>query len=321
MSCLYRTVVCILLMCMVCKSCSSSLGHRGPFSNSLRLTRTIRARVQQLLSRYKQQLFGDELFENRELMVRTIPAVTVNYQTWIHMKDIERLRLASCHLQTFWTHLEYQRQQLERERDEMKDRREQKRGKRGRPQPTLCQSFMGLQIDLRDLMRQVNSQLISLSITQDPESTSTKSPILRLLHSTPTPNASIRHPTVRSTPTSSRKLQTSFHTDTPCSSTHFTTESTSTSSNMKLPYSGLSTKPEKTSVGVTVTPRPPKPTQTSTVSDSRGSLLSVDNQQTTALSSGLSRWVQHLRGYVILRDLEQYLSRLARDYTVLQAKY
>ncbi|XP_051955315.1 uncharacterized protein LOC127624569 [Xyrauchen texanus] len=391
MSCLYRTVVCILLMCMVCKSCSSSLGHRRPFSNSLRLTRTIHARVQQLLSRYKQQLFGGELFESRELMERTIPAVTVNYRTWLHMKDVERLRLASRNLQTFWTHLEYQRLQLEREGDESKDRREQKRGKRGRPQPTLCQSFMGLQIDLRDLMRQVNSQvnvhtllnkyvicnvcdvayalykpiyssrsvftqrnityavtniihsiaptetkvterlklmllflylqLFSLSITQDPESTSTKSPILRPLHSTPAPNTSIRHPTIRFTPTSSRKLQTSFHTDTPHSSTHFTTESTSTSSNMKLPYRGLTAKPEKTSVGVTVTPRPPKPTQTSTVSDSRGSLLSVDKQQTTALSSGSSRWVQHLRGYVILRDLERYLSRLARDYTALQAKY
>ncbi|XP_051978016.1 uncharacterized protein LOC127639805 [Xyrauchen texanus] len=321
MYCHCRTVICILLMCMVYQSCSSPLGHRVPFSNSLRLTRTIRACVQQLLSRYKQQLFGDELFEYRERMVRTLPAVTVNYRTWLHMKEIERLRLASRHLHTFWTHLEYQRQQLEREMDQMKDRREQRRDKRGRPQPTLCQSFKGLQIDLRDLMRQVNSQLISLSIRQDPESTSTKSPIHSPLHSTPTLIPSIHHSTASSTPTSSKKLQTSFHTDTPRSSTHFTTESTSMSSNMKLPYRGLTAKTERTSVGVTVTTRPPKSTQTSTISHSRGSPLSVDNHQTTAGSLGSSRWVQHLRGYVILRDLERYLSRLARDYTLLQAKY
>lgn len=75
------------------------------------------------------------------------------------VQDTERLRLASDYLQTFWTHLERQRQQLERERDATKERREQRRDKRGRPQPTLSQSFVGLQIDLRDLMRQVNSQV------------------------------------------------------------------------------------------------------------------------------------------------------------------
>lgn len=33
-----------------------------------------------------------------------------------------------------------------------------------------------------------------------------------------------------------------------------------------------------------------------------------------------SQWVSVLEGYVILRDLEHYLSRLARDYTLLRAK-
>lgn len=74
-------------------------------------------------------------------------------------QDNERLRLASHNLQTFWTHLEGQRQQLERERDATEERREQRRGKRGKPQPSLCQSFVSLQIDLRDLMKQVNSQV------------------------------------------------------------------------------------------------------------------------------------------------------------------
>uniref|UniRef100_A0A673N559 Uncharacterized protein n=1 Tax=Sinocyclocheilus rhinocerous TaxID=307959 RepID=A0A673N559_9TELE len=201
--------LCILiLICMVSTNSSSPLGHRGAlsFSNSLRLTRTIRARVQQLLSRYKQQLFGDELFEYRELMLSSLPAVTVSYQSWLHMQDTERLRLASHNLQTFWTHLEVHRQQLERERDATKGRREQRRGKRAKPQSTLRQRFVSLQIDLRDLMKQVNSQVQVTTVLQTPTRT--------------------------------------------------------------------------------------------------------DNPQT-------SRWIQHLRGYVILRDLERYLSRLARDYAVL----
>uniref|UniRef100_A0A671L6V3 Uncharacterized LOC107663373 n=1 Tax=Sinocyclocheilus anshuiensis TaxID=1608454 RepID=A0A671L6V3_9TELE len=234
---------------MVSTNSSSPLGHRGAlsFSNSLRLTRTIRAGVQKLLSRYvrklnaicikkpkhindkticivtffhfvskcshravlfsqKQQVFGDELFEYRELMLSSLPAVTVSYQSWLHMQDTERLRLASHNLQTFWTHLEVQRQQLERERDATNERREQRRGKRGKPQSTLRQSFVSLQIDLRDLMKQVNSQVQSNTVHQTPTRT--------------------------------------------------------------------------------------------------------DNPQT-------SSWIQHLRGYVILRDLERYLSRLARDYAVL----
>ncbi|XP_073695607.1 uncharacterized protein [Garra rufa] len=285
----YLTPLCILiLICMVCSS--SPLGHRGAlsFSNSMRLTRTIRARVQQLLSRYKQQLFGDELFEYRELMLSTLPTVTVSYQTWLHMQDSERLRLASHNLQTFWTHLEGQRQQLEREKDATKERREQRRGKRGKPQPTLSQSFVSLQIDLRDLMKQVNSQLNSLRITA-----STKSPLIHPLHSTSSPSAipSMHHSTESTT-----VLPTPTHTDNHHSSTALSSTSTENTSVSFLP-----------------------PTQTSAASIFTGSRLSVVTQQTTTAET--SRWVQHLRGYVILRDLERYLSRLSRDYAVLQAKY
>uniref|UniRef100_A0A671L8Z3 Uncharacterized LOC107663373 n=1 Tax=Sinocyclocheilus anshuiensis TaxID=1608454 RepID=A0A671L8Z3_9TELE len=219
-------ILILILICMVSTNSSSPLGHRGAlsFSNSLRLTRTIRAGVQKLLSRYVRKL---NLFEYRELMLSSLPAVTVSYQSWLHMQDTERLRLASHNLQTFWTHLEVQRQQLERERDATNERREQRRGKRGKPQSTLRQSFVSLQIDLRDLMKQVNSQV------------------------------------------------------------------------------------QKTSVSL------PQPTLASAGFIFTGG--SVDTQQTTTAET--SSWIQHLRGYVILRDLERYLSRLARDYAVLQAKY
>ncbi|KAI2664558.1 Cardiotrophin-2 [Labeo rohita] len=289
------TPLCILiLICLVCSNASSPLGHRGAlsFSDSMRLTRTIRARVQQLLSRYKQQLFGDELFEYRELMLSTLPAVTVSYQNWLHMQDTERLRLASHNLKTFWTHLEGQRQQLEKEKDATNERQEQRRGKRGKPQPTLCQNFVNLQIDLRDLIRQVNSQLNTLSVKA-----STKSPLLHPVHSTSTSSPiSSMHPSTESTTV----LLTQIRTENPRSSTHSSeTSSTSTTG--------------KTSVGL------PQPTQVSAASFFMGSQLSVDTQQTTTAET--SRWIQHLRGYVILRDLERYLGRLARDYAVLQAKY
>ncbi|XP_065122809.1 uncharacterized protein [Paramisgurnus dabryanus] len=307
MFCRCLPVVCILLMCLVFESHSSPRGQRGSptFSNSLRLTRAIRTHVQKLLNRYKEQMFGDELFENRELTLSSLPAVTVSYNNWIQMQDTERLQLASHHLQTFWIHLEDQRQQLEKEKDG--NRKEPRRDKRGRPQFTLFQSFMALQIDLRDLMRQVNSQLESLTAKQNSDSTSTKSPQPSPLSSTST--SSPIPSTHRST--ASTTLQTSSHTDAPQSSTHFTVKSTETSTATNTKPSA---KTEETFVGVTVNPK--KPTQTSTVHHSRGS-----QQKTEALSSGTSRWVQHLKGYVILRDLERYLSRLARDYTILRAKH
>ncbi|KAA0717238.1 hypothetical protein E1301_Tti017327 [Triplophysa tibetana] len=299
-------------MCMPFESSTFPLGQRGSltFSHSLHLTRTIRSRVQKLLTRYKQQMFGDELFEYREIMLNTLPAVTVSYQIWLQMQnvfvqDIKRLQLANHHLQTFWTHLEDQRQLLEKENEE--NIGELRRDKRGRTQATLCQRFMVLQIDLRDLIRQVNSQLENLIPKQDPHSTSTKSP---LPYSTPTSN---RIPTTHRSTASTNlymrtKLQTASNTNAPQSSTTHT----STQANTKL-----SAKTEKTSVGVTVTP---KSTKKLTVLRSGESQPSEDRQQRTNVSSGSSRWYQHLKGYVILRDLERFLSRLARDYTVLQAK-
>ncbi|XP_077087319.1 uncharacterized protein LOC143739079 [Siphateles boraxobius] len=285
-----QTLFCILILCMVSTNTSSPLGHRGAlsFSNSLRLTRTVRARVQQLLSLYKQQVFGGELFEYGDLKLNTLPTVTVSYQTWLHMQDTERLGLASHYLQTFWTHLEGQRQQFDRERDATKKRREQRIDRRGRPQPTLCQSFVGLQIDLRDLMRQVNSQL--KSITQ--VSASTKSPLLHSLHST---SSSSPFPSMHHFTDSTRKLESPRPTDNPRSSTHFTVQS---SQILNSAHRGLTSATEKTTVS-----------------------LLQHIRASTLTTGGESLWIQHLRGYVILRDLERYLRRLARDYTVLQAKY
>lgn len=132
-------------------------------------------------------------------------------------------------------------------------------------------------------------QLNSLSIT-----VSTKSPLLHLLHATSSsgPLPSMHHSTESTT-----VLQTPTRTDDPRSSAHSSTQS--------------STVMERTSVSL------PQPTLASEGFIFTG--RSVDTQQTTTAET--SRWIQHLKGYVILRDLERYLSRLARDYALLQAKH
>ncbi|NP_001122013.1 uncharacterized protein LOC567472 [Danio rerio] len=276
-----------IFMCMMSINLCLPVGRRGPlsFSSSLRLTRTIRTHVQQLLFLYKQEMFGNELFEYREQMLSSLPAVTVSYRTWLHMQDDERLRVASEYLQIFWTHLDGQRRQLER--DGL--RKPQRRDKRGRPQPTLCRSFEVLQIDLRDLMRQVNNQLNVIRHV----SSSTKSPLLDSTTASPSMHHSSESTTISQTPT---------QTGNPGISAHSYTQSPQT---LSLSERGLTSVKEETSVSL--------------LQPTRAPTLSHSTQQTT--TAGMSRWVLHLNGYVILRDLERYLSRLARDYTVLQTKY
>ncbi|XP_056314323.1 uncharacterized protein LOC130229511 [Danio aesculapii] len=285
----------LILMCMMSINQCLPVGRRGAlsFSSSLRLTRTIRAHVQQLLFLYKQEMFGDELFEYREQMLSSLPAVTVSYRTWLHMQDDERLRVASEYLQIFWTHLDGQRRQLERDGGATTLRKPQRRDKRGRPQPTLCRSFEVLQIDLRDLMRQVNNQLNRIRHV----STSTKSPLLDSTTASASMSQSMHHSSESTT-----APQTPTQTGKPGISAHSTTPSPQT---LRLSEGGLTSVTEETFVSLL------QPTRAASVSHS--------TQQTT--TAGMSRWDLHLNGYVILRDLERYLSRLARDYTVLQTKY
>uniref|UniRef100_A0A4W4EXR4 Ciliary neurotrophic factor n=1 Tax=Electrophorus electricus TaxID=8005 RepID=A0A4W4EXR4_ELEEL len=217
---LSRIVLCIYTLAVVCEGCCAPVAQASlSFPNSLRLTRTLRARVQQLLQSYKEQQFGDRNFEDRRLILNTLPSVTINYRSWLQIQDMQRLYIASHNLRTFWEHLEAQRQKLELEGEEGREHQSQRRNKRARPQLSLAQSILIVQLDLRDLLKQVSFQ---------------------------SPN-----PSPTSSPTS-----------------HSRSASPASSS-----------------------------------------------------SSGSSRWVSRLEGYVILRDLELYLGRLARDYTLLSAKH
>lgn len=148
--------------------------------------------------------------------------------------------------------------------------------------------------------QQINNTLVSLSLqlrSMTQASASTKSPLLHHLRST---SSSSPIPSMHHSRDSTEKLQTPSPTDNSRSSAHSTVQSSQT---LNSADRGLIYTAEKTTVSLL------QPTRAST----------VETQRTTA--EGASLWIQHLRGYVILRDLERYLSRLARDYTVLQAKY
>ncbi|XP_072531593.1 uncharacterized protein [Salminus brasiliensis] len=307
---------------------SHQSAHHG-FSNSLRLTRSVRARVQQLLQRYKEQQFGDSLFEDRRLVLNTLPSVTIKYQTWLQMEDSERLSSASRDLYTFWTHLESQRRKLEMEKEEGTesdgDNAIQRRNKRGRPLLTLPQSMLGIQLDLRDLMRQVSSQLAEMKVLKQDPATD--------YMPTASPTSAFSSPT-HPTPTLNPFLTTDKHSSSAAMSSQTSnptsTSTTSTSSpiaSVPGPYSTLGRILTSTPWDMAAT----NEGQTSFASTEAASsseevtqvatVAATSKAKPTAQVSGPSRWVSRLEGYVILRDLERYLSRLARDYTLLRAKY
>ncbi|XP_053341184.1 uncharacterized protein LOC128512080 [Clarias gariepinus] len=255
----YRTALWLMLLSAAYDRCCSSPSR---FSRSLSLTRTIRSRVQQLLLRYKEEQFGNSHFDDKRIVLNTLPSVAINYRTWLQMEDTERLYRASHDLQTFSIHLESQRLRLQANSDQAGDMEMRKRNRRGRPYQSLSQSILGIELDLRDLMRQANSQLLSIStLKKMDDNTNTPPPTTRLTN----PSSSI------SISPSGSAL------DRILSSTLRTTDVPSV------------TQPRQ------VQKQAPKPAS--------------------------SQWVSVLEGYVILRDLERYLSRLVRDYTLLQAKY
>ncbi|XP_036392427.1 cardiotrophin-2-like [Megalops cyprinoides] len=188
------------------------------FSYSLRFTIRIRTSVQELFLKFKAQELGDPQFEDRRLVLHTLPSISVDYSKWLHMQDVERLGLAARDLRSFWVHLDLQRRQIEEERGERK-------GQRNR----LIQAVLAIQVDLQKLAHQINSQL-------------------RYLWSV----------------ASTRPL--------PC------------------PLSGPThSPPEK----LLLLPQflPPE------------------------------TWCRRLQGYVILRDLERYLAKLSRDFTLLKSRH
>uniref|UniRef100_A0AAY4CP92 Uncharacterized protein n=1 Tax=Denticeps clupeoides TaxID=299321 RepID=A0AAY4CP92_9TELE len=213
----------VLLVHLVA-SCASLARQQLSLTNSVRFTRSVRTDVKKLLSRYKEQQLGDKHFEDRSLVLETLPSINTNYDSWLYIQDTERLNVASEGLQTFWTHLESHRKLLNEDTN---------RGRRSVEDQSLSQSFWNIQIDIRDLVKQVDVQL------------------------------------------NRAKLEVGSSESAPCPSCE--------------PSEGQTHR---------ATTKPVQIAET--------------------LPSSL--WARRLKGYIILRDLDRFLVRLARDLIFLKAK-
>uniref|UniRef100_A0A8C9SRE3 Uncharacterized protein n=1 Tax=Scleropages formosus TaxID=113540 RepID=A0A8C9SRE3_SCLFO len=107
-----------LLLLFTLESCHITESHKHQhgdrrLSSSIHFTRRIRSRIQTLLMHYKEQELGDSKFEDRSLMLKTLPSLNTDYFTWLHMKDTERLNRALRDLNIFLIHLDANRKQIE----------------------------------------------------------------------------------------------------------------------------------------------------------------------------------------------------------------
>uniref|UniRef100_A0A3Q3M138 Uncharacterized LOC113142801 n=1 Tax=Mastacembelus armatus TaxID=205130 RepID=A0A3Q3M138_9TELE len=106
--------------------------QRNKYNNSFRLTRSIRTRVHQLLKNYVS--FEEYLY------------------TKFYLTDWERLHAAFRDMQVYFSMLEWKRKQLEKE----------EKNQVAVVPASLPQSIKHIQLDLRDLMNQVSSQMSNI---------------------------------------------------------------------------------------------------------------------------------------------------------------
>ncbi|XP_047462152.1 interleukin-27 subunit alpha [Mugil cephalus] len=137
---------CCMLNCVE-SSAASSVLQRNKYNHAFRHTRSTKTRVQQLLRKYKQEQLGSESFEDRSRQLKDMPLLSTDFYSWLNLTDWDRLQAALKDMQTYWNMLEGKRKQLEGEKEQMV------------AQTTLSQSIRDIQLDLRDLMRHVSSQM------------------------------------------------------------------------------------------------------------------------------------------------------------------
>lgn len=90
---------------------------------------------------------GNIQFEDRSRHLRDLPLLSTDFNSWLQLSDWERLHGAFRDIQTYWSVLERKRKQLEKEQSVH------------RTPTSLLQSIQHIQLDLRDLMSQVSSQM------------------------------------------------------------------------------------------------------------------------------------------------------------------
>ncbi|XP_076024599.1 uncharacterized protein LOC143014522 isoform X3 [Genypterus blacodes] len=146
-----RQAVILLYFILICVEfciASSTVVHRAKYNNCLHLTKSTRAHVQQLLWTYKEQQLGNKHFEIRSGQLRGLPLLSTDFYSWLKLTDWDRLHAAFWDLNAYRNMLEKKRKQLENEAKET-----------AHTTNTLPQSIEYIELDLRDLMRKVRSQM------------------------------------------------------------------------------------------------------------------------------------------------------------------
>ncbi|AWP00238.1 Hypothetical protein SMAX5B_004260 [Scophthalmus maximus] len=140
-----RRALILLLLSSCVDSAPSPVLQMNKYSNSFRLTRSTRTHVQQLLRKYEEQL-GNKHYEDRSRQLKDLPLLSTDFYKWLNMTDWERLHAAFWDMQAYWNMLEWKNNQLEKDSHAV-------------VRTTLPQSIKHIQLDLRDLMNRVRSQM------------------------------------------------------------------------------------------------------------------------------------------------------------------
>uniref|UniRef100_A0A3P8PK45 Ciliary neurotrophic factor n=1 Tax=Astatotilapia calliptera TaxID=8154 RepID=A0A3P8PK45_ASTCA len=147
-----------LLFCILdCMEQSASLPvaqTNSLYLNCFKHTRSTRTRVQQLLGKYKEQQLGNGQFEDRSRHLKDLPSLSTEFYRWINLTEWERLHAAFWDMKTYWNMLEWKRIQLENEEKDQKMVQDAR--------TTLTRNIRHIQLDLRDLISQVSTQMSSL---------------------------------------------------------------------------------------------------------------------------------------------------------------
>ncbi|CAL8307888.1 unnamed protein product [Gadus morhua 'NCC'] len=135
--------------------------QEGGYRNSLHLTRLARTRVSQLLRTFKQQQLGDAHFEDRSLHLNDLPTLSTDLHRWLSLEERERLSEASDSLQIYWGVLQGMREQI------LAENHHPGTPQGGRTALSLPNSLHHVQLDLRDLMRRLQTLLESVSRSEE----------------------------------------------------------------------------------------------------------------------------------------------------------
>uniref|UniRef100_A0A8C6MBS2 Ciliary neurotrophic factor n=1 Tax=Nothobranchius furzeri TaxID=105023 RepID=A0A8C6MBS2_NOTFU len=162
--CLFQMTVWWIVSILCCvvlhvESAPTPFNQRQMYKNSFHLTRSTRASVQHLLRNYKEEQMGNVHFEDRSRHLRELPSLSTDFYSWLSLSDRDRLHGAFRDMQVYWNMLEKKRKQLEREQMELNTVHA--------TQHSLIQHFRHIQLDLRDLMSQVSSQVSAVLLSPD----------------------------------------------------------------------------------------------------------------------------------------------------------